>query len=122
MYEANESVLRAVPLLNLPMSDNLIQTIATNLIPEIYLPADYIIFKNDIGKEMFFIIEGSVDVLTPDNKKVANKLGPGNYVGEMALLTHMQRACSVVASTFCLMYLLKNEDFEKVLEGYGNVR
>lgn len=122
MYATNEKILKSVPILNLPMSDNLIQTISTRLIPEIYLPCDHIIYVNDIGKEMFFIIEGSVDILTPDSKKVANKLGPGNYVGEMVLMCDMKHTCSVVANTFCLMYLLKNEDFETILEDYSNIK
>lgn len=45
----------------------LIKLLANFLIPEIYLPGDHVILKGDVGNEMFFIIEGGVDILTPDD-------------------------------------------------------
>jgi CRP-like cAMP-binding protein len=48
------------------IKDHFIQSIAVKLIPQIFLPGSYIIYKGDIGNEMFFIIEGSVNVLSPD--------------------------------------------------------
>lgn len=34
--------------------------IATLLMPELYLERDYIIFRNDIGEEMYFVVSGKV--------------------------------------------------------------
>ena len=40
---------------------------------------------------MFFIAEGSVDVLAEDNKHVIVKLGKNDYIGELALLNQITR-------------------------------
>jgi CRP-like cAMP-binding protein len=49
---------------------------------------------------MFFIAEGSVDVLTADSKLVKIKLNKNDYIGEVALLNKVTRQCSVIANTF----------------------
>ena len=41
-------------------SDNLIREISSVLTNVIFLPGDYIIYKDQIGEEMYFIVEGSV--------------------------------------------------------------
>lgn len=41
-------------------SENLVKEIASKLKIVVYLPSDYIIEKDQVGKEMFFIVEGSV--------------------------------------------------------------
>jgi CRP-like cAMP-binding protein len=90
MYDINKHIIRSVPIFA-EANDNFIQSVSTKLKPEIYLPGDYIIYKGDIGEEMFFIAEGSVDVLTPDNKHVKIKLGKKDYIGELALLNKITR-------------------------------
>lgn len=41
-------------------SDNLIKEVASALSNMIYMPGDYIIYKDQIGEEMYFIVEGYV--------------------------------------------------------------
>jgi len=49
--------------------------------------------------------------------KTVNELKPGNYFGEIALLSHLKRTCSVfsVSSTVCA-YTTK-EQFQKLIKG-----
>jgi hypothetical protein len=47
-------------------SQNLIRQLACALGSGIFLPGDYIIYKGDVGEEMYFIAEGSVYVLSQD--------------------------------------------------------
>mmetsp|Transcript_3668 Transcript_3668/g.496 ORF Transcript_3668/g.496 Transcript_3668/m.496 type:complete len:107 (-) Transcript_3668:441-761(-) len=96
--------------------------ICTKLRPHIYLPNDYIIYKDDIGEEMYFIIEGVVNILSPDNNSILKRLTKGDYVGELALLTENRRICSVVAFTHCLMSVLSKSDFDKILESFPEIR
>jgi hypothetical protein len=58
MYECNHHLLRTVPIFDV-VSDRLIQQLSVHLIPEIYLPGDFIMYRGDIGEEMFFVIEGT---------------------------------------------------------------
>jgi signal-transduction protein with cAMP-binding, CBS, and nucleotidyltransferase domain len=65
---------------------------------------------------MFLIIEGSVDILTPGGKDVSHKLHKGECFGELALVNKIRRTVSVVASNYCVLYVLKKEDFDKIIE------
>ncbi len=61
---------------------------------------------------MFVIEEGTVVVETHDRKI---ELGPGDFVGEMALLTGDQRSARVQARTDVRFLAIARGDFEKVL-------
>lgn len=122
MYTVNKKLLSKVPLLMMIKSEILIETISTKLQPSIFMPFDYLIYKNDIGEEMYFILEGNVHVISPDNKKILKTLGRGDYVGEMALLTDTRRACSVICNSFCLVYVLSKSDFDEILLDFPDVR
>ena len=51
------------------------------------MPNDYIIYKDDIGEEMYFIIEGLVNILSPSEDKIITTLTDGNYFGKKNLFT-----------------------------------
>lgn len=42
----------------------ILRKISTLLTPMVYLHNDYIIYKNDIGSEMYFLVNGQVKVLS----------------------------------------------------------
>lgn len=111
IYECNKSMLKKLPFLAQSESTEMIERISLCLYPQIYLPEDYVIYKNDIGEEMFFIIMGSVDILGPDNYKVVKTLRKGEFFGEVALLTDSRRMCSVVSNGLSLIYSLSKSDF-----------
>lgn len=72
----------------------------------IFLPGDYIVKKDEDGKEMFFIIDGAVDVLSSDSQTVIRTLYPGNSFGEVALILGIKRIAHVKAKTFVLLSVL----------------
>lgn len=58
-------------------------------------PPDHVIFaEGDPGTEVFFIVEGRVEV-TLSNGRVLCQLGPGDVFGEMALFNEAPRSASV---------------------------
>lgn len=82
-------------------SENLIKDVSTALDQTIYLPGDFIILKDDIGDEMYFIAEGVVYILAADKRTVLNTLNDGCYFGEMAIfLDSNKRTAYVQAETF----------------------
>ena len=50
------------------------------------------------------------------------RLGPGNFVGEMSLLTGLPKSSDVVALSFCHILTLSKDDFMKFLTEYPNIR
>lgn len=121
IHEKLRHILKKVPVFKTYNSYILMKKIALSLQPEIYLPSDYLIYKNDIGEEMYFIAIGSVNIISPDNSKVLKTLYNGDFVGEMALIYNSRRMCSVIASTLCLVYALKKKDFYETLKNFPEV-
>ena len=117
-YECNKHILKKMPFFGENEFIEMSERISLFMVPKIYLPNDYIIYKNDIGEEMYFIILGTVDILSSDNKKVVKTLRKGDYVGEVALLFDMKRMCSVVASSLSLLYLLGKNEFRDVIKDF----
>eukprot|EP01135_Chromosphaera_perkinsii_P005166 Nk52_evm14s319 gene=Nk52_evmTU14s319 len=79
----------------------------------VYQPGDIIMRKGQIGKEMYFITTGRVDVLLPDDEaKVAITLTDGDYFGEIAVLakTHSRRMATLRATTYCDLWALTRDD------------
>lgn len=122
IYECNKDFIKKMPLFAQAKSEELIEQISVALIPRIFFPHDYVIYKNDIGEDMYFIVEGSVDVLSSNGKVVVKTLEKGSYIGELALVTNSQRACSVVANCLCMMYSLHKNDFENILKRFPEIR
>lgn len=61
-------------------SDSFISTIITKLHFEVYLPGDYIVRYGTMGHHMYFVQDGSVDVVTKDGTTITT-LAEGSYFG-----------------------------------------
>jgi len=98
-----------------------VPSLVTRLIPVIYGPNEYIVREGDIGRTMYFIHDGSVEVIV-DKKSVA-KLRPGQSFGEYALLLERPRTASIKTKTFCELLVLNKADFEELLVAFpGSAR
>jgi len=84
----------------------------------VYLPNDFIISKNDIGDEMYFLAEGTAYVLSPNEKRVLGILQPWAYFGEFALYKRTLRISPIIASSFCIVYVLKRKAFQELLKNF----
>ena len=117
-----QDMLESVELIGKKGNNFLLKALASQLEPVIFLPLDYIIYKDDIGDEMYFLVEGIVHILSADHQAIAAKLGKGSFFGEMALLYESKRMCSVMAATFCFVYKLKTKDFNRILHDFPLVK
>ncbi len=86
--------------------------------PKIFLPGDYIFKKGDVGNCMFFIGNGSVNVLSADDSTTIATLNEGDYFGEIALIKKVSRTKSVKAIDYCNLYILEKKNFDTLLEKY----
>jgi CRP-like cAMP-binding protein len=93
-------VLVAIPLFGETLNDRQLEHLAAQCRLAIY-PTDAVLMaEGDFADAMFAIIDGEVEVAFHDRRggehEVAT-LGPGEIVGEMALLTGMRRTATAVA-------------------------
>lgn len=63
--------------------------------------------------EFFVLVEGTVRI-TKNNRKLAD-LGPGDWLGEIALLTKAPRTATATATSPVLALVIVDRDFRRVL-------
>lgn len=83
---------------------------------EVFLPGDFIIRQGEFGDCMYFLSNGSAEVLVGDNKVAT--LGAGSPFGEMALISGDKRTASIRAVSYCDVYCLQREAFERLRSRY----
>lgn len=70
--------------------------------------------EDRIGREAFVIASGTAAV-TRGDAHVAD-VGPGDVVGELALLDHTLRSATVVATGPVTAYVMNSQEFDAVLQ------
>ena len=96
----------------------LIRDMAFELRPEVFTPGTYIFRAGDVGRHLYFISQGQVEVIAADGKTIYNTLKDGDFFGEIALLSSQPRTASVRTLDYCDLYSIDRETFEKVLNHY----
>jgi CRP-like cAMP-binding protein len=66
-----------------------------------------------VGREFFIVLEGTVDV--EQNGRKVNTLGPGDFFGEIALLTKRPRSATVTAASPLETLVMTGRDFRALL-------
>ncbi len=77
--------------------------------PEVAGAGETIISKGDMGREMYLIVRGEVEVLD-DAGQVLATLRDGDFFGEIALLIHTPRTATVRAKTACDLFVLDKSE------------
>jgi len=72
------------------------------------------------GTAFMVIVEGTAEVRTAD--QVVRALGPGDFVGEIALVTGSPRTATVVATSPVRALALSEGDFNQVLHDSPSIR
>ncbi len=104
--------LRSIPLFA-DLSDEALERVA-ELSTEFEEPAGWVLVEvGQPGSGMFVLEEGTVEVRTPDGR--AWELGPGEFFGELALLTDQPRNARIQAKTTVRCLAISRRDFSKLL-------
>ncbi|WRH66154.1 MAG: cyclic nucleotide-binding domain-containing protein [Planktothrix sp. GU0601_MAG3] len=95
-----------------------IEDLVIKLKPRILPPNDYVIREDQMGQEMYFVKRGQLQAFSEKTGKVYNVMAVGSFFGEIALLYDSRRTASVKTLTYCELFVLYKEDFDKVLKNY----
>jgi putative ABC transport system ATP-binding protein len=85
-----------------------------------FMPNEVIIREGDVGEELFLISEGEVEV-DREGHEVA-RLGPGDFFGELSLMSGNPRNATVVATRPVDTYVLGKDDFRAAIEASSGFR
>jgi CRP/FNR family transcriptional regulator, cyclic AMP receptor protein len=72
------------------------------------------------GREFFIVVSGSVRV--ERNGRKVNELGPGDFLGEIALIDRGPRTATAVASDACRLLVLDIGGFRTLVSKYPTVQ
>jgi CRP-like cAMP-binding protein len=80
-----------------------------------YPPGTPVVREGDPGREFFIVIEGEVDVRRRGRRLAT--LRPGNFFGELALITGSPRTATVTTGTPLRALSMDSRDFQRLLQG-----
>ncbi len=90
-----------------------------------YQPGQIVFHMGEMGDTFYIIEVGEVEVLAPDMGGqpvgVINRLGPGNFFGEIALLRAVPRTATIRATKPSRLLAISREDFDAVVKKYPSI-
>ncbi len=105
--------------------EDFLRDLARRLYPVVMDRGERLFAQGDEARGMYIVISGELKI-TIRNKEgyevVVKHMGPGEPVGEMALLSGCTRSATVTAVNDTTLAKLAREDFEELLQDYPQVR
>jgi lysophospholipid hydrolase len=88
-------------------------------------PDELVVRQGDAGDALYVIVSGALDVvleLDSGERQLLARLGAGDCVGEMALLSQRARSATVIARTPAQLVRIGSDAFEPVLVRHPSIR
>lgn len=104
-----------------PLGRDLVHRLATDSVDRTYAAGDQVIRQGEAGTSMFVIMAGSVEVTAREGEAAAARLavlGPGDYFGEMSLMTGTPRVATVTTLAETRLLEVGKEAFRTILEAH----
>ena len=112
--EAIEQQLRSIPFFrNLPGAA--LEAVAAQLQPEHHTRGDVIFREGEPGETMYLVVSGQVEVLAGADQAPLAALGPGSFVGELALLLGEPRSATLRVVADTMLWALHRRDLDVLL-------
>lgn len=90
------------------------------LTEEVDVPAGKVLIRQgELGDDLMILVKGLVAV-ERDGERI-NKLGPGEFFGEIALIEQGPRTATVTAETPCRLLVLNHRSFHALMEEFPEV-
>lgn len=115
--------LRAIPLFANVDDQDLVRIAAASTV-RTYRKNSIIITEGDVSSSLYIILSGEVKVFVSDEDgrtNIVNRLGPGDYFGELSLIDEEPRSASIETLTPCQISILTRQYFVGYLEANPRV-
>ena len=118
MADSDVAALRQVPLFS-GLSDKDLKRLSRMLQERVFAPGDNIAVEGQEGHGFFLIESGSATVTR--GGETVNSLGPGDWFGELALISKGPRTATVTASSELRCRALASWEFRPFLQEHADV-
>ena len=116
-------ILKEVPIFG-ELSESDLQSVVVYMESQSYKKGRIILKEDSVGEHCYFLIRGRVKItrMSSDGREVILALlGPGDFFGEMSLLSGESRSANVIALEKTKAMTLNTEDFLNTLELHPKV-
>ena len=91
------------------------------LADEVDLPAGRTLMREgDLGREFYVIISGSVDI--ERGGKHIRTMGPGEFFGDISLVTERRRTATVTVKEDATFLVLGHREFHSLMDQFPSIR
>lgn len=119
MADPKIDLLRRVPMFSQCRGEPL--EFISRLADEVDVGDGYTLMRQgDLGREFFLIVDGRVRI-ERDGKTVAT-LGPGAYLGEIALLSEGRRTATAITEGATKLLVITHQGFHSLLDSSSTIR
>ncbi|MGQ5523914.1 Crp/Fnr family transcriptional regulator [Chitinimonas sp. PSY-7] len=118
------ATLKQIPLF-FGLSDEELSHVEASAASRTYAKGTIIINEGEAGSSMFLLVQGRMKVYVSDvngKEYILAVLGPGEYVGELALLDDEPRTASVETEDQCTFLVIQKEDFLALLHNHPHIQ
>lgn len=113
--ERELGLLRALPLFA-PLPPAAVEHLAASLVRLTAAGGEEVVRQGESGDRFFVVAEGELEVVV--DGLAAERLGPGDHFGEIALLRDVPRTATVRALSEALLYALERDEFIGAVTGH----
>jgi CRP/FNR family cyclic AMP-dependent transcriptional regulator len=112
------AILDGIPLFADVLGEEQLETLAAKCHFAVFGAGTEMMVEGDFGSSMFAIVTGAVSVTIADRRGTEHgvaRLGPGDIVGEMSLMTGARRNATVVAESDVVALEITKVALEQIL-------
>ncbi|KAJ3077161.1 hypothetical protein HDU98_007546 [Podochytrium sp. JEL0797] len=103
------------------LDEKFLTTLSNAMQSRVYNPGEFVVRKGEIGRAMFFVLKGEVEVISEDGETVLNVMKEQSFFGEIGVLFSVPRTASCRAYGRCMILALTKERLQRVLQLYPKV-
>lgn len=120
MKLTHSSLIKSMPWFQ-DAPDRAVSDVLQLLKMNLFAPEEVIIYEGDVGREMYLLKQGVLQVYLEANGTIIAVMEDGAYFGEVALIKHRRRGASVKALTYAIVFSLSESDFTLVLDRHHQI-